>query len=159
MRVSCSMGNLSLRVRLPAQRPLLSARSRTIAFQAVGVAVIAAIIWLAFLRPADPGDLSGIDAEGSPPVAIAPKPEKSGRDEPRRPVSVDRPGRGRDDAAPGDALRGLPASGPGTGAGPLPPPLDDELTTPSTDQYDDLVAQLMRRVGNPALFRELGPQP
>ena len=60
----------------------MSGRYRTVALQAVGVAVLAAFIFVAFLRPSEPGDLSGIDAPGSgdsPTVATPPDDDKDKR--------------------------------------------------------------------------------
>ena len=125
------------------------------------MAVIAVIIWVAFLRPADPGDLSGIEAEGSPPVAIDPGPGASNRDSGRAMPSG--PGGPKaEGVTPGEGQLDLPAPGPGGGErgerGPASSS-DDALTTPSDDQYDDLVARLMKRVGSPAAFNDLETQP
>jgi hypothetical protein len=142
----------------------MSARFRTIAFQAIGVAVIAAIVYAAFLRPTDPGELSGIDAEG--PGSVAASPETPGGDgkkkapkgkgnDPKTKSTAMPPGLG---GAGDDGQAGAPlgAAGPaGTGIPPVGGDTfpGDDAESPPVDQYDDLVARLMQRVGNPSLFK------
>ncbi len=52
----------------------MSGRYRTVALQAVAVAIIAAFVFIAFLRPSEPGELAGIDAPGGEPSVDSPDP-------------------------------------------------------------------------------------
>lgn len=127
-----------------------------IAAQTVAVAVLAAIIFLAFLRPADERDLSGIEAGDAPPRATSPRLG----DSPRRDRGSERGGEpGQGPAISGSAGAGGesppagapgPASGTGTGTGTGGGAAggagtDDE--TPSDSQYEDAVTRLLDRVG------------
>jgi hypothetical protein len=129
----------------------VSGRSRTIALQAVGVGIIVVIVYIAFLRPTDPSELSGIDAPGGEeqPLARAPQPDakrKRGGDDERR----DRPRRPSRGASRSDGpATDVPPDGGGALDGGAPP----------DDQYGDAVARLLARVGDPALARELGVRP
>lgn len=131
----------------------LRARHRTVALQVVGVVVLAAITYMAFLSPSKPGDLHGIEAgEGEPPVVVdpTPKPPDDPRDR-KRPDAVD-PGR---PAAPLEVP--APAGPPSSPTPPLPsegettaPPPSGDGETPTGSQYDDPVARLLERVDEPA---------
>ena len=134
----------------------MSGRYRTVALQAVGVAVVAGVIFIAFLRPSEPGELSGIDAPGGgdEPTAVNPpdddKAKKNGK---RQGEDQNRPGGGD----PPNARR---ANGNGP-SGAADSPLDDTLAPsdgdsgPDDDQYTDLVSALMEEVGEPDLFKEI----
>lgn len=136
------------------------------------MAVIAAFIFLAFLRPDQPGDLSGIEAPGSSggPIVVNPDPnndqsknKKDGDNEPpeRDPRGVrggPQPSGGLDelgDLGEGDFGSGVvpggetpPATGGATGGDGEDPP---------DSQYEDLVSRLMEQVGRPSLFRDIDP--
>ncbi|HYH61512.1 MAG TPA: hypothetical protein VD766_06565 [Solirubrobacterales bacterium] len=132
----------------------MSGRYRTVALQAVGVAAIAAIIFIAFLRPDEPGDLSGIDAPGGEeqPVVSSPpddKPKKSGKRGNERGANDKGPSQG---SAGGNGERNGPG---GTGTSDEDDTFDGD--TPPDDQYDDLVTRLLSRVGEPAILREMEP--
>ena len=128
------------------------------ALQVIGVAVLGLIVFMAFLRPLEPGDLFGIDAGGAkePSLVVDPPPieNKKGR------------GGDMDESAPQQAQSddGLGVEvdedmSTDNGGDITGPPLSGEGDTPSVDQYDDIVMRLMNQVGRPALFRELGPNP
>lgn len=133
----------------------MSGRYRTVALQAVGVAVLAAFVFIAFLRPSEPGDLTGIDAPGGGdgPTVVNPGPpdkRNKGRkngDDKNRLNGNDRPG---GPGASGSDRRG----GGDPGGGPGTPPSGDG-GGPDDDQYTDLVTVLMEQVGRPSLFREI----
>lgn len=132
----------------------MSGRYRTVALQAVGVAVLAAFIFVAFLRPSEPGDLSGIDAPGSgdSPTVIAP-PDVGDKKGERN--------RGDDQGKKGDS-NGSGSNGSGAPRSSGSDDADDSSTQPDTgpgdDQYTDLVTVLMKQVGEPGLFKEIdGP--
>jgi hypothetical protein len=122
----------------------MSGQNRTFVLQVVGVATLVAVIFFAFLRPSDPGDLAGIDAPGgeTPQFGL--------------------PGLDRNDGdrrnGPADALRGADrggsdgtrlvgtravASGTGPTGGPGPSPTGDG---PPGDQYTSTAVALMERV-------------
>lgn len=128
---------------------------RTVAFQAIGVAAVAAIIFLAFLRPSEPTDLSGIDAGDPPRVQIGPPPEGPGGKNGRRPTAKPP---GKNGGNNGNSTRSRRRGGGGVGGGftlggaiQLPLPIvsfpgsrtDDG---PPGSQYGDLVARLLARV-------------
>ncbi|MDQ3730167.1 MAG: hypothetical protein M3355_11345 [Actinomycetota bacterium] len=139
----------------------VSGRHRTVALQAVGVAVLSAIVFMVFLRPSEPGDLSGIEAEGNGPTALdLPPPE--GKEQKKR-GDMSR-GASRPDRRNGFGPRALDSSVSGESSeggivGGDTPSLEGGGNTPSGDQYDDTVARLMDQVGRPALYREIEPSP
>ena len=109
----------------------MSGRYRTIALQAVGVAVLAAFVFIAFLRPSDPGDLAGIDAPGGgDEQTVVPSPA-DGKEKGKNDGS-DQNGPGGNDRSDGPGAIGI-AGGGGRGSGSgLVDPADDG-TVPSGD--------------------------
>ena len=137
----------------------MSGQRRSIVLQAIGVAVIAAIIFTVFLRPDEPDGLSGIEAEGGEEQSVAdPKPDK----EPKKKGPKNSDGNDQGRSGPNEPRR--PGLGDVRGAGidgadddiPLGEGDDD---APPADQYDDLVTRLMKQVGEPRLYREIDPAP
>lgn len=143
----------------------MSGRYRTVALQAIGVAILAAFVFVAFLRPSEPGELSGIDVPNGGddgPSVVNPddgndKKKKGGnRDKgdgkakksQNRPKVDDRTNgpRGNDSQQPGGG--GVPQAG-----GVQIPPSGEG--GPGDDQYTDLVSALMKQVGEPTLWREI----
>ena len=110
--------------------------NRTFAFQLVGVAVVVGIIFFAFLRPTNPGELFGIDApDGEQPSFAGPT---GGRSEHQKGVEEKFTRAAGDDGRHQSRARGydgVPGSQPDPGA------------QPSDDQYTDLATALMARVG------------
>jgi hypothetical protein len=150
----------------------MSGRFRTVVIQALGVAIIAAVVFVLFLRPTEPGELSGIDVPNG------------GDDGPRvvKPGPPGKHGNRRDEGDKSNGTKGGnvrhngpsagPADGPGSnddllnattiGRGGLvftPPDLEftppDDDGGPDDDQYTDLVSTLMKDVGEPTPFREI----
>lgn len=126
----------------------MRARYRTVAIQAIGVAIVAAFIWLAFLRPSEPDELVGIDAGEPPRTQTDPSPsDRNGqRRERKGPSDGDgdggaRNGRGSPPAA------GTPGAGEASGGGALVAPAGDRDDTPTTSQYGDTAIRLLVRVG------------
>jgi hypothetical protein len=136
----------------------VSGRYRTVALQAVGVAILAAFVFVAFLRPSEPDDLSGIEAPGggNGQTVVPPpdhekkkggkkggnghhKPNRGDRSNGTRANSNDRPGSGGG-SPPDDTGTGTPPDGDGG---------------PDDDQYTDLVSILMKQVGQPDMFKEI----
>ncbi len=138
----------------------MSGRHRTIALQAVGVAVLAAIVFFAFLRPSEPGGLSGIEAEGNGPTVLHPAPPAGKERKKRGGMGRRASGPDRNSFGPGapDSPFGGESSEGGIVGGDTPS-LEGGGNTPSGDQYDDTVARLMDQVGLPALHREIEPNP
>ncbi len=145
----------------------MSGRYRTVALQAVGVAVLAAFVFVAFLRPSEPDDLAGIEAPGGGdgPSVVNPEPddEKKKKGGKKNGKNQNRPTGGRRNDGPRAGGNGGPVtSGPnapdwvGTDTPPggtdTPPGGGD---APPDDQYSDLVSLLMKQVGQPALFKEI----
>jgi hypothetical protein len=141
----------------------MSGRYRTVALQAIGVVILAAVVYLAFLRDSGPGDLSRIDARGGdPPTASrggGPDEGHDGKED--RDLGPDgkdrRPDRaGRDSRLPGAGGAGglgeAFANPPVSGTGPPGP-----QGTPPDNQYESLATILMEEVGQPALFRAIDP--
>jgi hypothetical protein len=129
----------SVRTSLPGIRAM-NGPNRTFVLQAVGVAVIVGVIFFAFLRPSDVGDLSGIDASGDDGATAGVPGEglhrgNHGRNRPRN-----------DDRASNRPRRGVTSGSVGSGGLALPPAGDD----PAGDQYTSTVAALMTRVMAPA---------
>ena len=127
------------------------------ALQVIGVAVLGVIVFIA-MRPSEPGDLFGIDAEGAkePSLVVDPPPIENKKK--RR--------GGMDESAPQQAQGddGLGVEGGedisiDNGGDITGPPLSGEGDTPSVDQYDDIVERLMSQVGRPTLFRALDSNP
>lgn len=157
--------------------PNRASRTRVVAFQAVGVALIGAIVFIAFLRPSEPGDLTGIDASGGDGDADTPsifRPDQPEDDDPEakpRSRGNDRPGRRGSGGGDGSDLAGLGAlaalveDGGSTGSssaggGTSPPSLPSGGGgggNPPSNQYDDLPSALMAEVGRPSLFRAIDP--
>lgn len=139
----------------------VSGRHRTIALQAVGVAVLAAIVFMAFLRPSEPGDLSGIEAEGNGPTVLDPAPPEGKEEKKRGGMSqgVSEPDRNGFGPSALDSSVGSESSSEGGIVGGDTASLDGGGNTPGGDQYDDTVARLMDQVGRPALYREIEPSP
>jgi hypothetical protein len=153
-------------------------RYRTIGFQAVGVVVIAGFVFIAILRPSDPGDLSGIDAPGPDRESRVDRPEdpKDRKDRKDRPKPKTRNG-DRDGSETGNSRRlglgalaalvegvgsgGVGASGSAAAGAPTVPGGGDGSSGGSGDppgnQYGDLPGVLMAEVGIPAIFREIDP--
>lgn len=139
----------------------MKARYRTIALQAVGVAVLAAIVFLAFLRPSDPSELTGIEAgEGPAPVVVDPAPTP--REDPPDPKRQDAGGQAgpapeTDEAAPASPPdTPVPAAPPAEPDGEASPPAG-EGETPTGSQYDDLVGRLQARVAPSGELPALSP--
>jgi hypothetical protein len=136
----------------------MSGRYRTVALQAVGVAVLAAFVFVAFLRPSEPSDLSGIEAPGADdgPAVVKADPDdgdKNGHKGAHKNGDAQGPGgnRGQDGPrADGNEGRGGPG-GPGDGGTVTPPDGDG----PDDDQYTDVATVLMQKVGIPNIFREI----
>lgn len=98
--------------------------------QAIGVAALAGVVYLAFLQPDDSGPLSGIDIEdgqiAAPPPGV-----------PGKPVRGDgRPARKRATPRRGPVLTAVDA--PGATATAFP-----DVQTPPGSQYSDTVARIL----------------
>lgn len=130
---------------------------RTVALQAVGVAVIAGFIFIAFLRPSEPEELAGVDAPGGdgPSVVSPPAIKKGHHKGEKRDGDEDLPRESRSSlaAAAGSGAGGIGASDAAGGDGILTPPGGDN--GPGDDQYTDLVSLLMKQVGKPELYKEI----
>jgi hypothetical protein len=115
--------------------------NRTFVLQVVAVAVLIGIVYLAFLRPTDDGELAGIEAPGGDgPALVAPGPEHKKAKDP----SDARDSRGanaRDSSRAGAARSGL---GPASGS-ELPP-----VGGPADDQYTDTATALMEQIKAPS---------
>jgi len=130
----------------------MSRRYRAVALQAVAVLILAAVIFAAFLRPTEPGPLSGIDAPGGRDGPTVAKPGRSD-DEMKATKNAD-PGLNRDTprAEDEEPFGGTFPAGPG----------DDGFTSPggdggpTDDQYIDAATLLLKRVARPTL-REIEP--
>ncbi len=134
----------------------MSGRYRTIALQAVGVAVLAAFVFVAFLRPSDPGELAGIDAPGGGDEQTVVPPPDDGKEKGKKGGS-DQNGPGGNDRSDGPGAIGIDRGG---GSGLVGPADDGTVPSgddvgPGDDQYDDLVSTLMKQVGQPELFEEI----
>ncbi|CAN5422256.1 hypothetical protein BH10ACT11_BH10ACT11_16310 [soil metagenome] len=147
----------------------MSGRYRIIALQAVGVAVLAAIVYLAFLRPSEPNPLSGITGPDARQQANNANPGGNKGHHPGRPKShhqggkhnggkpgkrqVTRPGsRGRSAGEKSGASgSGSSQTGsstpsplqPGTGGG-VDEPSDPD--TPPGSQYQDTVSRITAKL-------------
>jgi hypothetical protein len=116
----------------------MSSQNRTFVLQAVGVAVVIGVVFFAFLRPTDVGELSGIDAPGDdgPTFGIPGDGSERGknrRGEPR--------GENRASNRPDSALTSASVSR----GGPAATSSDD----PAGDQYTSTATALMNRVRAP----------
>jgi hypothetical protein len=134
----------------------MSGRYRTVALQVVGVAVLAAFVYAAFLRPSDPGELSGIDAPGRGDGPTVVSPQDDDKDKSGKRTRGDhgrRNGEGHMNGAHshGDGSGGGQPSG-SVDAGDAAVPPD---AGPGDDQYTDLVSILMKQVGEPGLVKEI----
>ncbi len=150
--------------------PARHARTKTIAFQAIGVALIGAFVFIAFLRPSEPEDLSRIDAPADGRVDKEPDPRGNGdakkkTTDGRKKMKQAGPG-GRSSGGRGALLAALAevgsASAPGANdAGSVTSPEgggpEGGGEDPPDSQYRDLVSTLMEEVGQPALFRGVDP--
>ena len=141
----------------------MSGRYRTVALQAVGVAVIAAFVFVAFLRPSEPDDLAGIEAPGGGdgPSVVNPEPDdekkKGGRKDAKHQNGPNGHGRNDGPRAGGNGRPGSNAPTAPDDVGTDIPP-DGGGDGPPDDQYTDLVSLLMKQVGQPGLFKEIdGP--
>ena len=116
----------------------MSGQNRTFVLQVVGVALLVGIIFFAFLRPSDPGELAGIDApEGDAPAFGLPGPDRDGEGRDGSQGDSRSAGRGR-----GDGERTLTSSAASSG-GLATPALGD---APADDQYTSAATSLMERV-------------
>ena len=127
----------------------MSGRYRTFVLQAVGVAVVIGIVFFAFLRPSDVGELDGIDAPGGagPPVAT-PGDERMGSEDPRRRAKAERRAGDRADLADAGVFISIDSATDGGQAAPR------GGLGPTDDQYTDAATALMERVREPS--REIG---
>lgn len=117
----------------------MSGQNRTFVLQVAGVATLVAVIFFAFLRPSDPGELSGIDAPGGNPPAFE-LPGVNGGNGPGR-ARAD--GESRRAIREGAGGRHAFASSAGWSAGLGVPPFGD---SPSGEQYTSTAVALMERV-------------
>jgi hypothetical protein len=117
----------------------MSSPNRTFVLQAVGVAVVIGVIFFAFLRPTDVGELSGIDAPGDdgPTFGIPGDGRERGKDARGEPRSDDRAS---------NRTRSALTSASASGGGPAVPPAGDD---PAGDQYTSTATALMSRVRAP----------
>lgn len=151
----------------------MSGRYRAVALQAVGVAVLAAIVYLAFLRPGEPGPLSGITGPDAGQQASqephsgrktnGKTKSKGGSNENRRPRKQNSGGgaSANDSSSPGSGEPGSTAgpslppgvAGPPSPVGPSPSspgtsggtePIDPQ--TPPGEQYQDTVARIIGKL-------------
>ena len=99
--------------------------------QAMGVIVLIAIVYTAFLRPDDSNPLSGISIEDGTTIEVAPKPNA------RRHTARKRPGR-RERAA----ARAIPAGGVAAAPDGL------AADTPAGSQYSSAVGAILSRVAH-----------
>jgi hypothetical protein len=118
-----------------------------IAAQGLGVAVLAALVYVAFLAPSDPDPLSGVEVDGDLPAGVA-----GGSDGNRGTAGR----KGREGPASRGArsgpLAGIqlipvpPGTAPPDTTAPAPPSfvVDDE--TPIGSQYGSAVTRVLRRV-------------
>jgi len=123
-------------------------RKQVIGAQAAAVAVLVLIVYLTLLAPEGPGPLSGIEAPGGEKRVQVHNPGDRGG------------GSNRDGSGGGGTRTSGPAGGTGSGAaisiaGPGVPggsTPDDTgfVSTPSDDQYEDAVEDLLRKVGDPS---------
>jgi hypothetical protein len=113
----------------------VSPKTRAIAAQAIGVVILGAVVYFAFLKPGNPGTLSEIEVNDGVTVE-APRP------------SVHHPRRQQPGAKPRDTAAPRHAPGPATAATPektTPPP-----ETPVGSQYADAVARILDSVARGA---------
>lgn len=138
----------------------MSGQFKTVALQTVGVAVIAAIVFVVFIRSDEPRGLSGIEAGGrqdrsaaDPKSTADPRNERGNRpgadnSRPGGPTQPERMRRTDDrpsfEVDPGSEGVDEPDPGP-------------SKSSPPIDQYDDFVGRLMEQVGLPALYERLDP--
>jgi hypothetical protein len=121
----------------------MSGQNRTFVLQVVGVATLVAVIFFAFLRPSDPGDLAGIDAPGGEtPQFGVPGLDRDGDRRNGPAVALRGEDRGRSDGTRSIGTRAV-AIGAGPNGGPGPPPTGDG---PPGDQYTSTAVALMERV-------------
>ncbi len=116
----------------------MSGRFRILALQALGVAVLAAVIYVVLLRPSEPGDLTGITTHGgqnSTQTPGGPNPPGNGGG-----------GNGSGPGVAGNASQGGGSSNPGSSFGPgrVPgsPPAGGE-DGPAGSQYVNAVARVL----------------
>ena len=135
----------------------MSGRYRTVGLQAVGVAVLAAFVFIAFLRPSEPNELSRIDApSGGDDSSIVANPPDDDDDK-----KGDKKNSKSQNQANANNGRSNGPGANGNDRGIVPARSDDVVDPPDGDdgpddyQYTDLVSLLMKRVGEPKLFREI----
>jgi hypothetical protein len=117
----------------------MSSQNRTFVLQAVGVAVVVGVIFFAFLRPSDVGELSGIDAPGDDGSTFGiPGDGREGGKDARSQAGSDERG--------SNPTRSVLASAPASNGGLGPPPAADD---PAGDQYTSTAIALMNRVRAP----------
>ncbi len=134
----------------------MNTRYRTVTLQAIGVAVLAAVIFVAFLRPSEPSDLSGIEARGGhkPPTASTSqhadkrRHRHSGRERPKH--SSGRQGHNSGMGPSGAGSTGNASGTDSVGGGE---------STPAGSQYGDVVTRLLKEVGTPAALAKFGRAP
>lgn len=131
-----------------------------IALQAVIVAVWAAVVYLAFLRPDNPTELAGITADGQGHVSTPPgtnhaphgagKPNRHknhGKPQRDHKPNRDRGGKGGKDGtggSTGGSTGGGSGANGGNGSPPAPPAAGGE--TPGGSQYVDTVSTIRARL-------------
>jgi hypothetical protein len=120
----------------------VTARIFAIALQALGVAALGVIVYIAFLQPSDPNPLSGIEVEGDIPAGVTPGNGQATRQRNRK-----SPARRGDGTRTLAGIRLIPAQ-PGD-AIPVPPGAPVDSDTPTGEQYDSAVARILGRVAGP----------
>jgi hypothetical protein len=131
--------------------------NRTFVLQAVGVAVVVSVIFFAFLRPTDVGELSGIEAPGDdgPTAGIPGEGPARGNDARGTRRSDPRDSnRRRTASTSASAASGGSAVPPASGGSAVPPASSGSAVPPASDdpaddQYASTVAALMNRVTAP----------
>lgn len=123
----------------------MSQRYRTVALQAVAVLILAALVFVVFLRPTDLGPLSGIDAPGGRDGPIVATGRDDGKKAEKKGNNPD-PSRNTPRAEEGQP-RGTPPAGPG-GTDFIS---SDDDGGPTDHQYINAAALLMERVEPPPL--------
>ena len=124
----------------------MTARIFAIALQALGVAALAALVYIAFLQPSDPNPLSGIEVEGEIPAGVTPgSGQAAGRPTGQR--NRRSPARHGDGTRTLAGIRLIPVQ-PGD-AIPVPPGAPVDGDTPTGEQYDSAVARVLGRVAGP----------
>jgi len=129
---------LSVGASLPGYLTMSSQR-RTFVLQAVSVAVVVGVIFFAFLRPSELGELSGIEAPGGDgPTFVLPGDAEKRKNSQEGPKSDARKADRRDSAGSGFVAS---LSGPDDGSELVPTGND-----PTGDQYTSTAAALLDRI-------------